>query len=177
MTLENLTRYEGAAVAGINAKKEPGIALAAISEFYTQITGLENDPIFGRAFANASVGVQNDTGISDGGVLEAIGTYSHKYEEAFKETTLEELTGYLTNGLNLSENVTNGLSTYNDSTITQLIEKANEDNASNETKQSIQKTITSLEMLKELRLKTQGTGLYTNNLVRQIESIYAPEQE
>ena len=83
MALDDLIRYESAAVAAVNVKKDSELAIASMSNFYRGILK-EDDPIISKALQEAMSG--GEAGISNLGVVQAIGVYGGKYENAFQST-------------------------------------------------------------------------------------------
>jgi len=119
MSLENLLRYENAAVAAMNLKEKPSLALTAIANFYEKI-GLREDPIIMRSLAEASEGVSQGLGLSNAKVINAAGVYAQKYQEALKEINVADALNYFGQGYEIPKTVINGLLKYKDKKISEL---------------------------------------------------------
>src|SRR3989344_86627 len=95
MALDDLARYESAAVAAMNAGKENGLAVTAMADFYKGIYGkdFEGDVVIQRSLKEAAVG--GDESITNSDIFMNIGIYGKKYERAFASTKFSDLTKYL----------------------------------------------------------------------------------
>jgi hypothetical protein len=179
MTLEDLTRYESAAVAGKYVKDEPELALLGLQDFYTKLTKgtvFEQDPIFQRATAQAFVDAR--TGIEEYGVLasadlvRAAKKYSNQYENAFNTTKISDLTKYLTDGFKVSDEVKAGLDVYKDATMKDLAEKLKDKALPKEEKEAIERAINAISFLKEGRFRRKGMSFYDNLINENLSALY-----
>lgn len=173
MGLEDLTRYESAGVAAMNAKKEPGLAVAAMGDFYQNVLE-ENDPIISRALQEAMVGGEN--GISHAGVVQAIQVYGGKYEQAFALTKFSDLINYLSDGYSIPDEVKKGLSIYNESTYMDLAQLMKNEGTPEEIKKEIERAIQAVSVLKDRKLREKTLGLVNDNTTAMLNQLY-PKSE
>jgi len=164
MSLDNLLRYESAAVANMNAKKEPGLAIAAMYNFYKGILGDEKDPIIYKALEEAQAG--GETGISHSGVIQAIEIYGGKHEESFFSTELSELVKYLTQEFKIPEEAEKSFSKYYGKSLVELSKDDKLD------KDEIQKTIGAISMLKDRKLREKTLGIVNQNVFQNLNAFY-----
>jgi hypothetical protein len=177
MTLEDLTRYETAGVAAANAEKDPGLALAAIGDFYKGILEEEGDPIITSALKDASVGIQAGSGISNSGVARAINIYGGKFLRTFDNTNVSDLTNYLSVGYTIPNKARSALELYSELTPEQLAEKAKEDGTSDKEKANLGKVIISLKMLKGRRLSMLGSDIVDRNTTEGLIDLFSEEED
>ncbi len=149
MALDDLIRYETAAIAARNVKEKPEVALTSISKFYeTYVIPNTEDPIsrkaIQRAFEDATYGILQGLGISNAGVLEAIGVYAGKYDDVFKNALISDILEYVGQGYEIPQNVTQALSQYRDMRFSDL-----EDETAKK----------AIEVLKTRRLKNYGLSM------------------
>jgi hypothetical protein len=111
MSLENITRYESAAVAGANLKERPNVAFTAIDNFYHQIN-LSEDPIIARALEEGAQSIAGGYGIGNIGLIKAAQIYGRKYADAFVSTSVSDLLGYLGEGYEIPQTVNQALAQY-----------------------------------------------------------------
>lgn len=124
MTLDNILRYEKAAIAAMNVKEKPRIALDAITEFYTNIyNGKLEDPIILKALKDASEGVSQGFGITNIGVIQSAAVYADKYDQFLENTKVGDILNYFASGYKIPETVVKGLSDYKDDTLAELKDK------------------------------------------------------
>ena len=170
MSLEDLTRYEFAAVSATNVKEKPNIALASIGNFYEKYIIPEvTDPVYSeaikRSLKNASIGVDKGLGLSDSVLIESIMIHAKKYEDAYKKATIGELVEYFGEGYKIPETVILGLSQYQDN----LFSDVKDDSAKK-----------SIELLKTRRILTLGLNMETKaineGITQQLLELY-PEQK
>ncbi len=175
MALEDLARYESAAVAAMNAGKERQLAVLAMETQYRTILGkdFEGDPIYEQAFSEALEG--GDGNIANAGILRAIKNYTEKYEKAFVLTKFSDLIKYLTEGYKVSDEVEEALGKYSDLTIKDLDDKGKE--LSKEEKKEIAKAVQAISILKERRLRAKTLDIYNGVVKRQLEGLYPKKEE
>jgi hypothetical protein len=185
MTLDDLLRYESAAIAAQNVKNEPDLSLIAMQNFYESVnkalekSGYNNDPIISgsikKEFEEAYVGIQAGTGISSAGIVKAISTYTGKYQNAFASTKISDLTKYLTEGFDISAEAKSALGKYNESTLADLAKRSKE--FSKEEKEEVDKLKQTIEMLKERRFKAKTLGIYNSFIKQNLEGLYPKEEK
>ncbi len=175
MTLEDLTRYESAAVAATNAKKDASLAVVAMANFYQNI-GMGEDPIIQASFQSANAGIKADTGISDAGLINAIGLYSQKYEETFTETKFSDLVNYLSEGYDIPKEAKEALTNYGNVTLMSLMNKMKEKDISDNLKESVQKAISAIGMLKDRKLRAGTLNIINQNVYAQLSQLYPTEK-
>lgn len=175
MALEDLARYESAAVAAMNAGKERQLAVLAMETQYRTILGkdFEGDPIYENAFNEALEGGEDN--ITNVGVLRAIKNYAGKYEKALVSTKFSDLVKYLTEGYKVSDEVEEALGKYSDLTIKDLDDKGKE--LSKEEKKEIAKAVQAISILKERRLRAKTLDIYNGVVKRQLEGLYPKKEE
>jgi len=179
MALDDLLRYESAAVAAVNAEKDPGLAIAAMGDFYRNILG-ENDPIINKSLQEAAYGVERNKGISSKGLIEAIETYGEgKYERAFATTKFSDLINYLAEGCNISDEVRNSLAKYNEIMYIDLIKQLKDKDVSDEDKKEIEKAVTAVGLLKDRKFRAKTLEMANYNTEMALNSLYpkTPEEE
>jgi hypothetical protein len=176
MALEDLARYESAAIAAINSEKEKDIAVLAMKDYYHNI-GMSEDPIVHNALEQAFAGTKSGN-ITNLDVVNAIGVYHKKYEEAFMSTKVSDLTKYLTEGFDISAEAKNALEKYKDLTLVDLGKKAKENpNMTKEEKTEISNLMQTVEILKERRLRAKTLGIYNKAVKQDIEQMYPKKKE
>ena len=177
MTLDDLIRYEPAAVAGMNVEKEPGLAIVAMGNFYKGILQ-EDDPIISRALVDASVGIESGvSGISNSGVIQAIGVYGKKYEIVFGKTKISDLTDYLSDGYKIPDVVKEGLKSYSKFTLPQLSEKVESDKTSKKEKANIGKVVQTIGLLRNRRLRGAALNIVDDNTTKGLLALYDEKKE
>ena len=174
MALEDLTLYESAAIAAQNAKKEAGLAVASMADFYQQ-RGMGEDPVIQGALQRATVGLESDLGISDSEIVNAIGVYSQKYEKIFVETKFSDLVKYLGEGYDIPKEAKDGLAVYGNATLMDLAKGMNEEGVSEEDKKSIQKAISAINMLKDRKFRAKTLGIVNGNTSATLSQLYPAE--
>lgn len=180
--LEDLLRYESAAVAAKKEKYEPQYALIAMDNFYKSILK-ESDPIIGKALSEAQEGLKlgSETGnptLTNYGLKLAIATYSGKYEKTFAESKVSDLIGNYLGGLcNITDDAKEGILKYKDSSLLDLSKKIKDKETKDEEKQDIAKAMQSLEMLKDLRLESAYIKLKKKSTEETLEALYKKEDK
>jgi len=169
MSLEDLIRYESAAVAVAKEKERPDISLQAISNFYNQLIG-EDDPIIASALNDAQRGLQlgAQTGnpiITNTGVKSAIIIYGGKYEKVFANTKVFNLVTYLGDSYNIPETVEQRILEYQDSLYKDLIEKAKENEVA-------KKVVSALALLKNYKLERKYVDIYKENIDESLKEMF-----
>lgn len=188
MALEDLLRYESAAVAATNAKEDPNLSLIAMQQFYgnsraeLEKLGYGNDPTvlegakaIAGYFNEAQVGLAEGTGISSAGLITSMKIYSNKYTEAFSSTKISDLTKYLTDGFNISGEVKSAFAKYNELTLEDLGKKAKE--ATKEEQEDMGKLMQAISILKERRFKVKSLNLYDGAAKMSLEQLYSKPKE
>lgn len=176
MALDDLIRYESAAVAAINVEKEKDLAVLAMENQYRIILGkdFDEDPIIKRSLEEASAGgKQNITNI---GIVQAMSVYSNKYENLFNSAKFSDLIQYLTEGYNISDEVKGALSDYSGVSLIDLMKKAKEEEMNDDDKKKIQKAITAISMLKERRLRAKTMEMYDGVVKKNLGTLYPKEE-
>jgi len=177
MALDDLIRYESAAVADMNAEKEPELAVAAMGDFYNNLLG-EEDPIIKNSLQEAMYGVQRNKGISSKGLIEAIEGYGkQKYGQAFLDTKVSDLINYLTEGYSISDEVRDSLTKYNDITYLDLVKQSKNKDLSDKDKEEIGKAMTAINMLKERRFRGKTLDMINYNTEITLNSLYSKDSE
>jgi hypothetical protein len=179
-SLENLARYESAAIASSNVGKENDLAVAAMGDFYKGIYGedFKDDVMIQRALKEAAVGGKD--GITNSDLFVNIKTYTGKYEKAFISTKLAELKGYLLEGYlsddELPEGFKKAWESYRELTIADLVEKGKDSETPKEEKEKINTYLGALEMLKSRRLMAKTLGIVNRMTKEGLNEMY-PRQE
>lgn len=188
MALDDLLTLELGAVAAQNAKNEPDLALRAMQGFYESAqkflagTIYAEDPIFyenlEKQFQDAQVGIKQGLGISSAGIVNAIATYSGKYQEKFTTAKISELTKYLTEGFDIPSETRIAIEKYKDFTIADLGKKVKETkDMPKEEKEELGKLMQTFELLKERRLRAKSVGLYNSFVKQNLEAMYSKKEE
>jgi hypothetical protein len=184
MALDDLTRYESAAVAKQNVDSDKGLTVFAMENFYKGVLGKDiNDPLIQRGLSEARQGLANaaknglEGDITSLGLFDAMINHSGKYEEAFKSTKFSDLTKYLTEGFKIEDEVKAALEKYADLTIEDLGKKAKEEEMSEEEKEAISKAINAVTMLKIRRLKARTVDLYNSMTKEHLSALYPKEEK
>jgi hypothetical protein len=178
MALEDLVRYESAAVAATNLENEKDISLIAMQSLYKTILGKDyDDPVYQRAFGEAQEGLKTGAGITNLGIAQAIQTYNQKYEKAFVSTKISDITKYLIESYKVSDEVKKALGTYSDLTIADIAEKLKVKEISKEDKESFGKVVQAIEMLKDRRLRAKTLDIYNNVVKQNLDSLYPKKEE
>lgn len=176
MALEDLMRYESAAVAAANIKKDSGLAVTAMADFYKKALG-EEDPIIMGNLEEAVEGAEEGQ-ISNRYVLRAMHVYGGKYERAFATTKFSDLIKYLTDGYKVSDEAMDVFNKYNENTIEQLAKKMKEDKEMSENdKKEIGKMVQALSLLKSRRLKVLEVGIYDRQVTGALSQMYPKKEE
>ena len=177
MALDDLIRYESAAVAAINVEKEKDLAVLAMENQYRTILGkdFDADPIIKRSLEEAAAG--GDQNITNLGIVQAMSIYSGKYEKSFNSTKFPDLIKYLTEGFSIPETAKEALSVYSDNTLADLVKKMKEEEVSKEDKEKMQKTLQTIGMLKDRILRAKTMEMYNGVVKRNLESLYPKEEK
>jgi len=124
----NLERHEYAALAAGLIKDRPEYALLAMGEFYKNC-GLEDDPIIAYALNDATVGIRAGQGISNSGVIAAIGTYERAFNKAYENSRVGEFISYIgSRGFSkIPEGLNELIKKYEKLTVKEISEKAKKD--------------------------------------------------
>jgi hypothetical protein len=178
MALDDLLRYESAAVAEMNVEKDKGLALLAIENQYRVMLGkdFDSDPVMKHSFGEASNGGEK-YGITNVAIAGAIENYSQKYNISFASTKFSDLIKYLTEGFSISEEAQKALSVYKDTTLVDLAKTMKDEQTPKEAKEAMQKALQALEMLKERRLRAKTMEIYNGVVKRNLESLYPKEEK
>jgi hypothetical protein len=174
MALDDLTRYESAAVAASNAEKDKQLAVSAMSDFYKNIFG-EDDPIIQKSLQEAAAG--GDENISNLGVIQAMQVYYGKYEKAFNSIKLSDLVTYLSDGYKIPEQAKKALGKYKENSLEELTTKAKSEGISDEEKQDIAKTVQAISILKNRKLKEKTVYIFNDITSQTLEALYAKEEK
>jgi len=170
--LENLVRYGSAALASRKAKSDPGISLLAMKGFYDNQLD-KGDPIIYQALAEAQIGIQNGTGISNGGVVQAIGFYgTGKYGEAFAKATVEEVIKTVVDSVyKIPEDTLKGLKNYEKVTCEELKKLAEKD-------KDAEKALKAVYTLDTQKLEGEFYyNLFTGQTNDALSSLYAKQEQ
>lgn len=174
MTLDDVLKFEYAAIAGKAVEKEKPLAILAMSEFYNKY-GVSDDPIIQGALEDAAEGGEDN--ISHIGVLRAIQLYGNKYDKAFKNTKLSELNSYLTDGLKLPDEYQQEYNKYNELSYKEIEVKLKEENTSKEEKDELKKYLTSLNILLSRKIEKSRLKLIEKNTEKNIERMYKSDEK
>jgi len=177
MALEDLLRYESAAVAAMNLENEKETSLIAMQSLYQTILGKDaDDPVYKRALDEAGEGLKSGAGITNLGIAQAIQVYNQKYEKAFATTKISDITKYLTDSYKVSDEVKGALVSLGDLTIADIAEKSKDKELSKEDKESLGKAIQAINLLKDRRLRAKSLDIYNGVIKQSLETLY-PKQE
>jgi len=178
MALEDILRYESAAVAATNVENEKEIAVLAMKSLYKTILGKDSDdPIYQNALAEAHAGIETGAGITNLGVVKAIGIYTQKYEKAFASTKMSDVTKYLTDGFKISDEVKSAFEIYKDMTVADVAGKLKDKEISKEDKEALDKAMQAINMLKERRLRSKSLDIYNDVIKQNLEGLYPKKEE
>jgi hypothetical protein len=173
MALEDLLRYESAAVAAMNLENEKDISLIAMQDLYKTILGKDyDDPVYQRALGEAGEGLKTGAGITNLGVAQAIHTYTQKYEKSFVTLKVSDITKYLTDGYKVSDEVKEALVSLGDLTIADIAEKSKDKELSKDEKEVLGKAMQAINILKDRRLRAKSLDIYNNVVKQNLESLY-----
>ena len=173
--LEALLKHDTMQSADRLKQRDPASAIVAVKSFYESIGVDKEDPIIGRSLQAALVGVQSGSGISDAGVLQAIGIYSNRYKETMKSATVADYVDAAEiRGYKLPNEVKEGLVLYMDYTLEQL-----KGMAENDKDEGAQKAFYAVQAIEEQKLTAEipyklRTEATTNGL---LDLYKLPEQE
>jgi len=177
---ENLKRYEPAAVARVNMKKDPMLAILSIGDFYRLKLGEEDDPIINKAIDEALKGQsesKGEAGIANLGLIEAIKRYGGKYEGVFASTKLSGLVEYLTEGYKIPEEANEALKKYSKSTLVDLMEIFKDEKTPNEQKEEVQNAIITINKLKYRKLTESSLKIVNNDVYNSLSGLYSKKKE
>ena len=178
MALEDLLRYESAAVAASNLEKEKDIAVLSMRSLYKTILGKDaDDPIYNNALNEAAAGAESGAGITNLGVAQAIGIYNQKYENAFVSAKMSDHTKYLTDGFKVSDEVKSALGSYGDLTIVDIATKLKDKEITKEDKENLEKVMQAMNMLKDRRLRAKTLDIFNNVVKQNLDSLYPKKEE
>jgi hypothetical protein len=177
MALDDLLRYESAAVALTNLKNDKKISVLAMKGLYKTILGKDyDDPIYQKALNEAEAG--GEAGITNIGVVAAIQTYNQKYEKAFAESKVSDITKYLSDGFKISDEVKGALGAYKDMAISDLDKKLSEDKElSKDTREALEKIMKAIDLLKERRLRAATLKIYDGVVSEDLANMYPKPKE
>lgn len=181
ISLEDLTRYESAAVSKFYEEGDPQLSFYSIDNFYQkQKKDMYEDPIWLRSYKKVTEDVEE--GFMRGrrelplDIVRSIEVYNNKYESAFEQIKLGDLTSYLTEGYTINDEVKKALNEYKDLSIKDLAGKLKDSETSSEAKKGIEKAVSVISLLKGRRLREKGVKLYNSLVTQQLDSLY-PKQE
>ena len=163
--LEALLKHDTMESADRMKQRDPATSIIAVKSFYDSIGIDKQDPIIGRSLQAALVGVQSGSGISDAGVLQAIGLYSNRYKETMKNATVADyVEAAETRGYKVPDEVKEGLVLYMDYTLEQLKGMAENDKDEGAKKafyavQAIEEQKLTAEIPYKLRTESTTNGL------------------
>jgi len=181
MGLEDLTRYESAGIAAMNAEKEPGLAVAAIDNFnYGLGEDHYNHPSVQRDLKEAAEGLNikgHEPQIRNTGVLKSIDLYGGKFEKAFLTTKFSDLVKYLNEDYEIPYETKEALSKYNESTYLDLAKMIKAEGTSKEIKEEIEKAIQAIDMLKNRKLRTKTLDIVNDNTTAMLNQLYPKPKE
>lgn len=179
MGLEELTRYESAAVAAMNVEKEKDIAVLAVQNLYKTMYGKDvlEDPIFAQAFSEAQAGANSGAGITNIGIVNAIQIYTKKYEAAFQKASMNDITKYLTTGYKVSDEVKEALSLYGELTLEDIAKKLKDKELTKEGKADIEKLTQAIGLLKSRRLRAKTLDIYNDVVKDNLAELYPKKEE
>jgi len=178
MALDDILRYESAAVAATNVDNEKNIAVLAMKSLYKTILGKDSDdPIYTKALNEAEAGIESGAGITNLSVAQAIGIYNQKYEVAFASTKMSDITKYLTDGFKISDEVKSAFESYKDMTVADVAGKLKDKETSKEDKEALDKAMQAIGMLRERRLRAKTLDIYNNVIKQNLEGLYPKKEE
>lgn len=179
MTLEDILRYENAAVAVRNIKNDAPLAVLAMEEHYKKILGkdYDEDPCIQQDIHEAKAGLDDEAGITNLSLVNAMKVYSNKYTNALNSTKLSELSKYLTEGFKVPEEAAKSFEKYKDFSLLELSSKQKDKEIKAEDKEEIAKMSQAVMLLLERRLKGKGFGIYNNVAKFELEQLYAKKED
>ncbi len=182
MGLEDLTRYESAAIAAVNAEKDPSLALSSYSNFCQDLgEDFYEHPAIQRSLKEAAEGLNikgREPQIRNTAVLQAIDLYGGKYEKAFSLTKFSDLINYLSDGYSLSDEVKEGLLKYNEYTYMDLAKLMKNEETPDNVKKEIGKAIKAVHVLKDRKFGAKTLGIINDNTTLMLNQLYPkPEEE
>jgi hypothetical protein len=178
MALDDILRYESAAVAANSMKTEKNISVIAMENLYKTILGKDSDdPIYKNALAEANAGIESEAGITNLGVAQAIGIYNQKYTVAFASTKISDVTKYLTDGFKISDEVKSAFEAYKDMTVLDIETKLEDKETSKEDKEALDKAMKAIGMLQGRRLRAKTLDIYNNVIKQNLEGLYPKKEE
>ena len=181
-SLENVIRYESAAVAGMNAEKNPLDAVTAMRDYYNSIN-MEDDYLVqdGLKKAQESLMLANQTGqkmtLANTSLLGAISNSAHKYEKAFNETEVSGLVKYLGGSCNIPKEAEQGLLEYKDVMYKDLAEKVKAKDTTKEEKEKIEKVLMLISELKKFKLEQNYMKMRTKSVEATARHLYSEPEE
>jgi hypothetical protein len=176
MALDDLLRYESAAVAAMNVEKEKDISVLAMQNLYKTILGKDyDDPIINSALEEAASG--GEAGITNLGVVQAMGVYSQKYDKAFTSAKMSDITKYLTDGYKVSDEVKGALGAYADLSIVDIATKLKDKELPKEAREPLEKAMKAIQLLKERRLRAATLKIYEGVVKQGLDSLYPKQEE
>jgi hypothetical protein len=176
MGLEDLTRYESAAVAARNIQHEKETSILAMRSLYKTILGKDyDDPIINKALEEGAAG--GEAGITNLGLVEAMGVYTEKYEKAFAGAKVSDITKYLSDGFKVSDEVKAALGSYNDLTISDIATKLKDKELPKEAKEPLEKAMQAIGLLKERRLRAATLKIYDGVVNENLANMYPKPKE
>ncbi len=95
--IDKLKRYEWASLGSSMSqdKNRGALAIGAMEKQYFDVFGNDSgDPILKQALVDASLGLEHGGGVSNAGVLKAMGLYTEKFMKALKTSTVGEFVSY-----------------------------------------------------------------------------------
>jgi hypothetical protein len=176
MALDDLLRYESAAVAVMNVEKEKDISVLAMQNLYKTILGKDyDDPIINKALEEAASG--GEAGITNLGVVQAMDTYNKKYETAFAGAKVSDLTKYLTKDYKVSDEVKAALGSYGELTIADIATKLKDKELTKEAKEPLENAMKAIGLLKDRRLRAATLSIYDSVVKQGLDSLYPKPKE
>jgi hypothetical protein len=176
MALDDILRYESAAVAAKNAQNEKDISVLAMQSLYKTILGKDyDDPIINHALSEAGAG--GEAGITNLGVVEAMGVYAQKYEKAFAGASVKDLTKYLSDGFKVSDEVKEAFGSYGDLTVLDIATKLKDKEVPKEAKEPLENAMKAIQLLKDRRLRAATLKIYDSVVNENLANMYPKPKE
>jgi hypothetical protein len=186
--LEDLVGFQDVAAANVlrdstNNPKDLIISLGLLDNFYKKyIDGkLFEDPLFIKYYQQEFI--QSQDGIKYGSkdispsLLQSMQNYTLKYENAFNNIKINDLTKYLIEGFNIPKKLEEDLKKYDSLSFNELKKKVEEKELKQEEKENIEKVLTSIEILKERKLKERTYKAIQDLTINQLNMLYPAKSD
>lgn len=181
MALEDLIRYEKAAIAVQKEKEHPDIAIASMERFYEHILTEKDDPLIQTALNEARQGLEvairsgTEPSITSLGLKRSMAVYSNKFEKAYQTAKISDLVNYVSDSCDIPEDIRKEILEYGDSTLEGLVKKSKENSVSDEDKKKISRVVQTLLMMKNEKLENVYMGIRKYEFEKTLKALYSNE--